>query len=97
MTSSSIRIAILILAVSFATTAQAQWDDWYIAPSIVYFDDDPDRVLEAAFAGIQITAGRNITERMTVEGLFGYSSIDGYSSSRKAIQTKSTWISVQIC
>ncbi|MDX2410503.1 MAG: OmpA family protein, partial [Woeseiaceae bacterium] len=71
---------ILVLALSFATTAQAQWNEWYVAPSIVYFDDDPDRVVEDSFAGIQIVAGRNITERMSVEGLLGYSSIDGYSS-----------------
>jgi hypothetical protein len=75
------RLIGVLLAVIVALPAQAQWNDWYVAPSIVYFDDDPDRVVEDAFAGLQITAGRNITERMTLEGLLGYSSIDGYSDS----------------
>jgi OOP family OmpA-OmpF porin len=81
MTTLPIRLLILALALSFVTTAHGQWDEWYVAPSIVYTDDDPDRAIEDSFAGIQINIGRNITEKMSFEGLLGYSSIDGYVGS----------------
>ncbi len=81
MTTLPIRLLILALALSFVTTAHGQWNEWYVAPSIVYTDDDPDRVIEDSFAGAQISIGRNFAEKMSFEGLLGYSSIDGFASS----------------
>jgi OOP family OmpA-OmpF porin len=81
MTTLPIRLLILALALSFVTTAHGQWDEWYVAPSIVYTDDDPDRVIDDSFAGAQISIGRNITEYLSVEGLLGYSAIDGWVGS----------------
>jgi OOP family OmpA-OmpF porin len=77
MTALPTRIAILILALSFVTSAQAQFDEWYIAPAIVHTDDDGDRNIDDSVAGMQIAVGRDITEKLSFEGLLGYSSIAG--------------------
>ena len=58
--------------------AQADEGDWYIAPSIVYTDDDGDRLLDDSFAGGQIQVGREMSERFLLEGLLGYHDIDGF-------------------
>lgn len=85
MTTFVTRILILTLALFFVTTAQAQWNDWYVAPSIVYFDDDGDRNLDDSLAGIQINVGRNLTDIITVEGLLGYSDISGWKGTTISI------------
>ena len=51
---------------------------WYVSGSIIYFDDDPDRRLDAGLSGIQINAGYDWTDHLTVEGHLGYSDINGY-------------------
>jgi OOP family OmpA-OmpF porin len=66
-----------LLLVSLA--AQADEGDWYIAPSIVYTDDDGDRLIDDSFAGGQIQVGREMSERFLLEGLLGYHDIDGFS------------------
>lgn len=58
--------------------AQADEGDWYIAPSIVYTDDDGDRLIDDSFAGAQIQVGREMSERFLLEGLLGYHDIDGF-------------------
>ena len=74
----SIRFTIIVFALSFATAAQGQSDDWYVAPSIVYTNDDGDRRIDDSLAGGQINVGRNITYTLSWEGSLGYSNIDGY-------------------
>ena len=74
------RLAIAALALSFATAAQAQSSEWYVAPSIVYADDDPDRAVEADIAGLQIQIGRNMTDHLSLEGLLGYNDWDSFIS-----------------
>jgi OOP family OmpA-OmpF porin len=65
-----------LLLVSVA--AQADEGDWYISPSIVYSDDDGDRLIDDSVAGGQIQVGREMSERFSLEGLLGYHDIDGF-------------------
>jgi len=57
---------------------QADEGDWYVSPSIVYFDDDGARLIDDAFGGLQIQVGREMSERFLLEGLLGYHDIDGF-------------------
>jgi OOP family OmpA-OmpF porin len=66
------RIAIAALALSMVTGAHAQSGDWYIAPSIIYADDDPDRAVEAGVVGFQVNLGRIMSEHWSLEGSLGY-------------------------
>ena len=77
MTTFAIRFTIFGLALSFATVALGQSDDWYVAPSIVFTDDDGDRNIDDSLAGGQISVGRNISTFASLELLLGYSKIDG--------------------
>lgn len=58
--------------------AQADEGDWYVAPSIVWFNDDPDRALDESLAGAQVTVGRNLTQTLSLEGLLGYYDIKAW-------------------
>ncbi len=78
MTTHSIRISAILTALLVSAAVHAQSPDWYVAPSIVFTDDDPYRVLDDEVAGLQVTVGRNLTDYLTVEGLLGYSDIKGY-------------------
>jgi len=72
------RLSHIVLAVFFATAAYGQNNDWYIAPAAVYTDDDGDRGIDDSVAGAQVSLGRAITEHISLEGLIGYSDIDGF-------------------
>jgi len=67
--------AILILA---ASVARADEGDWYVAPSIAYFDDDGARKIDDSIAGGQIQFGREMRRHFWLEGLLGYHDIDGF-------------------
>jgi len=84
MNSLPIRSTIIVLALFIVTAAQGQTNDWYMAPAIVYTDDDGDRNIDDSVAGGQIAVGREMTEHLSVEGLFGYSDINGYSSASES-------------
>ena len=71
----SIRLTLILFVLAFSAMAQGQEDDWYIAPSIIWFNDDPDRALDESLAGAQVNVGRNLTQYLSLEGLLGYSSI----------------------
>ena len=58
--------------------AHADEGDWYVAPSIVYTDDDGDRLIDDSVAGGQIQVGRAMSEHFLLEGLLGYHDIDGF-------------------
>jgi len=68
-------LATLLLA---TMAAQADDGDWYISPSIVYSDDDGDRLIDDAVAGGQIQVGKEMSEHFLLEGLLGYHDIDGF-------------------
>src|SRR5210317_379478 len=77
MNSNLIRIAILTLCSGIAPLAQAQSGDWYAAGSIVYTDDDGDRYIDDSLSGIQLNVGREFGDYLAVEGILGYSDIEG--------------------
>ena len=73
-----IQLTILVLMFSAPWTAQAEEGEWYIAPSAVYFDDDPDRKVDDSMAGLQVQFGKEMSRRLSLEGLLGYQDIDGF-------------------
>jgi opacity protein-like surface antigen len=74
----STRLTLILFVLAFSAVAHGQEDGWYVAPSIVWFNDDPDRALDESLAGAQVTVGRNLTEYLSLEGLLGYNSVNGY-------------------
>ena len=71
-------ISILAAILTVSLAAQAEEGEWYIAPSIGYTDDDPDRKIDDSFSGFQLQLGREMTEHFSLEGLLGYHDIDGF-------------------
>jgi len=74
------RLTIVAVVFCSASTSYGQSSDWYVAPAVVYSDDDPDRAIDDSVAGAQFAVGRNITQHLSLEGLLGYSDIQGYVS-----------------
>jgi OOP family OmpA-OmpF porin len=70
-------LAILLL-ISPLPKAWAQIGDWYIAPVVVYTDDDGQRNIDDSLAGGAIGVGRRLSRNFAVEGMFGYSDIKGF-------------------
>ena len=68
----------LVIIPLASLAAQAEEGDWYVAPSIVYTDDDGDRLIDDAVSGGQVQVGREMGEHLALEGLFGYHDIDGF-------------------
>lgn len=64
------------LATSLAV--QADGGGWYVAPSVVYFDDDGDRLIDDSIGGLQVQFGKEMSRRLSLEGLLGYHDIDGF-------------------
>jgi len=75
MTTTPIRLTLIVFALSFATAALGQSGDWTVSGSIIFNDDDPYRAIDDSVSGVQFTGGRNMTEHLSLEGLLGYSSI----------------------
>lgn len=72
------RFTIIFLGLSVSALAQGRPDDWYVAASIVFNDDNPDRVLDDSLSGIQVSVGRDINHYVSLEGLLGYSDISAF-------------------
>jgi OOP family OmpA-OmpF porin len=68
----------LVLSLPAAAFGQFQFTDWYVAPSIVYFDDDPDRKTDVGISGFQINAGRYLGDYGAVELALGFTDMDGF-------------------
>ena len=73
-----LKLFTLVLIPLASLAVQAEEGDWYIAPSVVYFDDDPDRKIDDSFAGLQVQFGKEMSRRLSLEGLLGYQDIDGF-------------------
>jgi len=67
---------IVILLTSPAVLADA--GDWYVAPSIAYFDDDGERKVDDGVSGGQVQVGKEMSRRFSLEGLLGYHDIGGF-------------------
>ena len=72
------RLTIPALALLMAAPACAQWGEWYVAPSVVYNDDDPDRRYDDSLSGLELAVGRDFADWVSFEGRFAYSDINGY-------------------
>jgi OOP family OmpA-OmpF porin len=51
---------------------------WYLFPSIIYNDDDPDRKLDDSISGFGVNVGKDLTKIFSIEAVLGYSKIDGF-------------------
>ena len=71
-------LATLAATLTASFPAMSEEGDWYVAPSIIYTDDDGDRLIDDSLGGIQLQVGREMSERFSLEGLVGYHDIDGY-------------------
>jgi len=78
MKSSIAHLAIVLLALPALATAQDAARDWYIAPTITYFDDDGERKIDDGLAGGQIAFGRTLTEHLSAEVMLGYLDVSGW-------------------
>ena len=76
------RLTYIALAVFLVPTAYGQNSDWYVAPAVVFTNDDGDRNIDDSVAGGQLSFGRAFTESTSIEGLFGYSDINGFPGQR---------------
>jgi len=56
----------------------AEVGDWHLAAMAVYTDDDADRKIDDSVAGGQLNLGRQMSERIAMEAVLGYSDIDGF-------------------
>ena len=72
-------LAVATLALA-SSAAYADASDWYIAPSLVYTDDDGDRRLDDSVGGGEIRIGWKWNDKYALEGNFGYHNIDGWPS-----------------
>ena len=73
-----LKLLTLGMFLSASVLAQAEEGEWYVAPSIVYTDDDGDRLIDDSVAGGQVQVGREMSEHFWLEGLLGYHDIDGF-------------------
>jgi len=76
------RLIGIFLVLTMASTALAQSQDWYVAPSITYFDDDGDRKIDDSLAGGQVAFGRTLSEHLSAEVIIGYLDISGWPDTR---------------
>ena len=67
-----------LLLLSPLLEATAEPGDWYLAPAVVFTDDDGARNIDDSVAGGQLSLGRQLSERVAVEVLLAYSDIDGF-------------------
>lgn len=73
-----IKILALVAFVAVSLTVKAEEGGWYVAPSVVYFDDDGDRLIDDSLGGLQVQFGKAMSRRLSLEGLLGYHDIDGF-------------------
>ncbi len=78
MTTMPMRLTVIALLLSFMTTAYGQDSPWYVTPSAVWTNDDPDRAVADEVGGFQVAVGYDWTDRISVEGVLGYSSLTGF-------------------
>lgn len=70
---------LILLGICFVASANAIAGEWYATPSIVYTNDDADRLADDGLNGGQIAVGWKYSDRWYFEGMTGYSSMGGYA------------------
>ncbi|MEO0578102.1 MAG: outer membrane beta-barrel protein, partial [Pseudomonadota bacterium] len=51
--------------------------EWYVAPGAVFFDDDPDRLVDDGFSGAQLAIGKAISRYINFEAFGQVTDNDG--------------------
>jgi OmpA-OmpF porin, OOP family len=73
-----IGLAIIALTAPLLAAGQDAVGDWYVTPSITYFDDDGSRKVDDSLAGGQIAFGRVLSKHLSAEAVLGYLDISGW-------------------
>lgn len=71
---------LILLGIYCAAGTAAHAGEWYAAPSIVYTNDDKDRLADDGLNGGQIAVGYKLSDRWYFEAMTGYSSMGGYAA-----------------
>lgn len=74
----NLKLPILAVFLVLPWAVEAEEGDWYVSPSIAYFDDDGDRLIDDGVSGGQIQVGREMGRHFSLEGLLGFHDIDGF-------------------
>jgi OmpA-OmpF porin, OOP family len=70
--------ALILLGIYCTAGVTANAGEWYATPSIVYTNDDKERLADDGLNGGQIAVGYKLNDRWYLEGMTGYSSMGGY-------------------
>jgi OOP family OmpA-OmpF porin len=87
MGKSAILRLLILLGIYCMAGATAYAGEWYATPSIVYTNDDPDRLADDGINGGQIAVGWKFSDRWYFEGMTGYSSMGAYAWSGAPLNT----------
>ncbi|MDH3612020.1 MAG: OmpA family protein [Gammaproteobacteria bacterium] len=69
--------ALIVLAILCVAVTTASAGEMYFAPAVVYTDDDKHRQLDDMVGGGQLSLGWVLTDRVSIEGMAGYSWLSG--------------------
>jgi len=70
----------ILLGMCFVAATAATAGEWYVTPSMVYTNDDPERLADDGLNGGQIAFGYQLNDRWYFEGMTGYSSMSGFTA-----------------
>ncbi len=69
--------ALTVLGILCVTVTPAHGGEMYVAPAVVHTDDDGDRLVDDSIGGGQISVGWVLSDRVSIEGMGGYSWLSG--------------------
>lgn len=68
---------VLVALVAVLASASLPAQDLYLAPAVVYTDDDKDRMVDDEVSGGQVALGVYFSDHVSLEGILGASSLSG--------------------
>ena len=68
---------VLVVLAGILAAASLPAQDAYLAPAVVYTDDDKDRFVDDEISGAQVALGYHLTDHFALEGMLGLSSLSG--------------------
>jgi len=69
--------ALTVLGILCVTVTPAHGGEMYVAPAVVHTDGDGDRLVDDSIGGGQISVGWVLSDRVSIEGMGGYSWLSG--------------------
>jgi OOP family OmpA-OmpF porin len=78
--------SLILLGFCCVVNSAANAGEWYATPSIVYTNDDADRLADDGINGGQIAVGWKMSDRWYFEGMTGYSSMGAYTISAPVVR-----------